>query len=111
MTQKIVDAVSISAGGTHDVSFGKRTNDDIVLRVNGDSNSTDLSTELNGVKVNSADEGTFASPATSESVSNYDATSDEAMRFVETDGYEEVQFRITNNAASATTIDVYAEGY
>lgn len=109
MTKQIYDN-SIGSGGTDTATFEKTPEANVALRISGDI--ADLDVSLNGVKVNANDETSFASPGTSESHTTLDTSSDDqAVRFVEVDAYEEVEFQFTNNDASSGSITVDAEGY
>lgn len=108
MAKQIYDN-SIGAGGTDTATFEKERADNTVLRISGGISSLDVA--LNGVKVNEDDESSYADPVTSESHTGVDVTSDKAMRFVEVDGYQGVEFQFTNNDGSSGSITVEAEGY
>lgn len=118
MSKTIIDGVALDASGGADPDttgrFEKEIGDDVVLHLVGDADTSDVTVSLNGVKLD-VNDSNFVTPQTTESHSNVDATTDAnnetAMRFVETDGYEVVEFLVENNAASATTVTVNAEGY
>lgn len=112
MTQTIINGTSIaSGGGTATGTFSKVRGDKVVLRLSASSGGGNLDVDLTGGKLND-DETSYGAPNPSEGFAGVDAsTGDLVFKFSEPEGYEDVEFTVTNNATSSATVTVTAEGY
>lgn len=112
MSKTILDAQDVASGGTATATLAKRRSADVAFRLSASAGGGSVDVDLTGVKLNNVDEGTFASPNTTEGVAAVDVSGgDVAFRFYETDGYEEIEVTITNQAASGATLSLVADPF
>lgn len=97
---------TIAAGGSTTVSHHTKRWEPISLRVNGDSNSTNLDISFSQAAIDT-ESGTLAPIRNGTEATGIDASSDTILQIPDGEGVETVGITLTNNAASSTTVSVY----
>lgn len=99
------EGVSIAAGGNASVTEYTTRDEPITVFVDGDSNSTDLDVAFSGGNIDQ--EFGIAPVDSGTSVTGVDASGGYLVRLPDSEGVEQVELTLTNNAASSTTVSVY----
>jgi hypothetical protein len=110
MSENILDGVTVSSGGGTDTgTFAKsRDVDEVVLRVDGDSNTSDVDLTVTRGAFGFGD--TQADLETQPSATTVDATTDanntKLVRLTGLRGYRECTLQVKNDHSSDTTVTV-----
>lgn len=105
MSETVLDSATISGTASDNGTFGKDREADVaILKVIGDSNSTDLTIDVVGADVKA--NGTAVSTNAGVSVSNLDASANHTTQITGLEGVGLVEISVTNNTTNTTTITV-----